>query len=333
MRDGIAAVTNHRAETAPVRDPVLTRRSTAVTIAPDDPAPLRPMDSFTVALEGLSDFERATLASFFRLAAQRSPGYTLVDEPGISDFLVADADNPAAVSALKVSRRTGDAVFVGRVAPAGASAWLPRPVDPVALLRELDKLVELRLAPPDAPLGAAGGAIAALDAAAGVRHAGGRAPADAPAPAAGPFPAWRGGAAREVLVVEDSAIARKFLQQRLQRLGYRVQTASSGEDALDVLDSRWFPIVFLDVTLGPPGSVDGLQVCQSIKQRSGRPGGAPTSVVLVTSASTSSDRVRGSLAGCDAYLTKPLMEREFIAALQHIDPAFEWSGQSASSAV
>jgi two-component system, cell cycle response regulator len=136
-----------------------------------------------------------------------------------------------------------------------------------------------------------------------------------------------------VLVVEDSAIARKFLQQRLERLGYRVQTASSGEDALDVLDSRWFPIVFLDVALGPPGSVDGLHVCQSIKQRAAKPGGAPTSVVLVTSASTSSDRVRGSLAGCDAYLTKPLMEREFMAALKQVDPAFEGNGEAAPSAV
>jgi two-component system, cell cycle response regulator len=306
-----------------------------MTIGPDGLTPPRPMDTFTVALEGLSDFERATLASFFRLAVQRSPGYALVDESGISDFLVADADSPAVVSALKANRRTGDAVFVGRVAPAGSVTWLPRPVDPIAILRELDALVELRLAPPAESLRGAGGAIAALDAAAaaGGRPGADRPPVDAPTPAASPLQAWRGGAAREVLVVEDSAIARKFLQQRLERLGYRVQIASSGEDALDVLDSRWFPIVFLDVVLGPPGSVDGLQVCQSIKQRAAKPGGAPTSVVLVTSATTSSDRVRGSLAGCDAYLTKPLMEREFIDALKQVDSAFEGNGRAAASAV
>lgn len=307
------------------------------------PPPLPPsLDNFTVAIEGFSDFERVTLASFFRLAAQRSPAYALVEEAGISDFLVADADHPAIVATLKANRRTGDTVFVGRSAPAGALAWLPRPVDPMAIVRELDTLVDLRLAPPPESLLARGGAIATMDLsrvdAPGVdlllseSEAAFRAAALGQ-PSAGPLPAWRGGAAREVLVVEDSAIARKFLQLRLQRLGYRVQLSTSGEDALDVLEQRWFPIVFLDVVLGPPGGIDGLRVCQHIKQRAAQPGGAPTSVVLVTSASSSSDRVRGSLAGCDAYLTKPLMEREFIDALRRVDPAFDWSDEAASSAV
>lgn len=298
-----------------------------------------PLDSFTVAIDGFSDFERATLASFFRLAAQRSPAYTLIEEAGISDFLIVDADHPALVAALKANRRTGDAVCVGRGAPSGALAWLPRPVDPMAIVRELDALVALRLAPPPESLAARGGPIAPvdlsrLDGAPGTDLA---LPVTAPAHAAhasgGPLPGWRGGAAREVLVVEDSAIARKFLQLRLQRLGYRVQTSNSGEDALDVLEHRWFPIVFADIALGPAGSIDGLQVCRQIKTRAAQPGGAPTSVVLVTSATTSSDRVRGSLAGCDAYLTKPLLERDFIEALRRVDPAFEWHGEAAPSSV
>lgn len=298
------------------------------------PPALLPLDSFTVAIDGFSDFERATLASFFRLAAQRSPAYTLVEEAGISDFLIVDADHPALVAALKANRRTGDAVCVGRSAPPGAVAWLPRPVDPMAIVRELDGLVKQRLAPPPESLAVHASPIAAvdlsrLDGAPGTDLA---LPVAAPV-ADGPLPGWRGGAAREVLVVEDSAIARKFLQLRLQRLGYRVQTSTSGEDALDVLERRWFPIVFLDVALGPPGGIDGLQVCQQIKARAASPGGAPTSVVLVTSAATSSDRVRGSLAGCDAYLTKPLLEREFIEALRRVDPAFEWRGEAASSSV
>ena len=302
-------------------------------------APL-PLDSFTVAIDGFSDFERATLASFFRLAAQRNPAYTLVEEAGISDFLIVDADHPALVAALKANRRTGDAVCVGRSAPAGALAWLPRPVDPMAIVRELDGLVGQRLAPPPESLAARGGPIGPVD----LSRLDGAPGTDLTLPDAlpsagatpvsgGPLPGWRGGAAREVLVVEDSAIARKFLQLRLQRLGYKVQTSTSGEDALDVLEHRWFPIVFLDVALGPAGAIDGLQVCRQIKTRAAQPGGAPTSVVLVTSAATSSDRVRGSLAGCDAYLTKPLLERDFIEALQRVDPAFEWQAEAAPSSV
>jgi two-component system cell cycle response regulator len=303
--------------------------------------------SYTVALEGFSAFERTALASFFRLAAQRSPAYVQVTEAGMADFLIADADHPAALAAVKGSRRIGDTVFVGKSAPPGALAWLPRPIDPMHIVRELDSLVELRHAPPApaadaAPAGTAG--IAAMDLSrlddqgvvdlllpeADVAF---QAAALAEAPTRAAAPAWRGGAAREVLVVEDSAIARKFLQLRLQRLGYRVQTSASGDDALDILEHHWFPIVFTDVGLGPAGSVDGFRVCQRIKQRAAQPGGAPTAVVLVTALTGSSDRVRGSLAGCDAYLTKPLMEAEFIAALKLVDPAFEWSSEGVLSPV
>ena len=297
--------------------------------------------TYSVALEGFSAFERSSLTSFFRLAAQRSPAYVQVAEAGMADFLVADADHAASLAAVKRGQRTGDTVFVGRSAPPGAMAWLPRPIDPMHIVRELDSLVELRHALPTPPAGtlAAGtAAIAAVDLSrldgevdlllpeADVAF---QAAAMAEPPAREAAPAWRGGAAREVLVVEDSAIARKFLQLRLQRLGYRVQTSASGEDALDILQHRWFPIVFLDVGLGPAGSVDGLRVCQRIKQRAAQPGGAPTAVVLVTGLAGSSDRVRGSLAGCDAYLTKPLMEAEFITALKLVDPAFEWSREGA----
>jgi CheY-like chemotaxis protein len=303
-----------------------------------------PVDTYTVALEGFSAFERTALASFFRLAAQRSPAYVQVAEAGLSDFLIADADHAASLAAVQRQQRSGDTVFVGRNAPAGALAWLPRPIDPMHIVRELDTLVELRLAPPAAGELPAGSAkIAAMDLSRleddcvdlllPETDAAFQAAALAASPAQTALPAWRGGAAREVLVLEDSAIARKFLQLRLQRLGYRVMTSASGDDALDILEHHWFALVFADVMLGPPGSIDGLQVCRSIKQRAAQPGGKPTAVVLVTSLAGSSDRVRGSLAGCDVYLTKPLMESDFIAALRQVDPAFDWRSEAAASSV
>jgi two-component system cell cycle response regulator len=274
-------------------------------------------DHYSVALEGFSTFERDALASFFRLAAERTPAYHRVDEAGLSDFLIADADQASALQAVRQGRRLRDTVFIGRRAPEGAVVCLPRPLDPMRIVRALDRLLELRLAlPPEAPSGlmpldfeAPAGAPAALP------------PAVAAAPSSKAKP--RGGAGRDVLVVEDSAIARKFLQQRLERLGYHVQAVASGEEALRLLEQRAYTIAFLDVLLGAPGSVDGLQLCRAVKQQAARLG-VSTPVVLVTSLKGSSDRVRGSLAGCDAYLTKPLLEEPFIATLQQIDPAFEW---------
>lgn len=280
-------------------------------------------DRYSVALEGFSAFERESLASFFRLAAQRSPAYERVDEAGLADFLVVDADRPAAVEAVAHGRRERDTVFIGAGAPAGALACLHRPVDPLAIVRELDRLLEMRLAVPDAPPDADSGLMPLRfdepAAAAPAPPAPRRQATVAPAPARAP----RGGGGREVLVVDDSAIARKFLQQRLERFGYRVHLAASGAEALELLAQRAYALAFLDVVLGPAGSVDGLQVCQAVKQQATRQG-LRTPVVLVTALKGSSDRVRGSLAGCDAYLTKPLLEEPFVTTLRQVDPAFDW---------
>ena len=133
-----------------------------------------------------------------------------------------------------------------------------------------------------------------------------------------------GGGGREVLVVDDSAIARTFLAQRLTALRYRVHLADDGEQALVMCAEQAFDIVFLDITLGGENSVDGLRVCQRLKRHPRQAGGAAPAVVIVTGDASSSTRVRGALAGCDAYLVKPLIEAAFLDALRAVDPHFEW---------
>ncbi|WP_395691482.1 response regulator [Piscinibacter sp.] len=299
------------------------------------------IDTFTVAIEGFSAFERQALASFFRLAARRSPAFRQVDEPGMADFLIADADHAASVAAVRRGQRVEDTVFIGAAAPEGAAAWLPRPIDPVHVMRALDELVELRLSAPEPPSAMMDLDPMEVDTLRGglddlpQRRAEPSAPAAEAAPAPAPAPAAsrpRGGGGREVLLVEDSPIARQFLKQRLQHLGYRVIECASGEAALDLLSRRTFEMVFLDVVLGPPGSIDGLQLCQRLKQRGAQRAGLRTVVVMVTGLDGATDRVRGSLAGCDAYLTKPLHESEFIATLLQVDPAFEWQADTATAA-
>ncbi len=291
-------------------------------------------DTFTVAIEGFSAAEREALAAVFRLAARRSPAFQQGEEAGVSDFLIADADSAPAVAAVKRGQRLGDTVFIGSKSPSGANAWLPRPIDPAHVLRELEVLVELRLSLPDPP--------SEMMPLGPVEHAEPAAPRSAVAAAAPrverrrrprpPKPAWPGGGGREVLLVEDSAIARQFLKRRLYHLGYKVHECASGEAALEVLSRRTFGMAFLDITLGPPGSIDGLQLCQRLKQRGAHAAGLRTVVVMVTGLDGATDRVRGSLAGCDAYLTKPLHEAEFIATLMQVDPDFIWEGAAAAGA-
>jgi len=256
---------------------------------------------YTVALQGFSDFERRAMASFFRLAQQRAPAYVQAATPAESDFLIADADHPADVAAVRDARRLQDTIFIGAQSPAGAVAWLPRPIEPTHIVRELDLLLELRLASFDEP-----------------------APPDAASDwmSSGPNELMTadGQPAKDVLVVDDSRIALKFLQSRLQGLGYRVHLARTAEQALERLSTQAFSLVFLDVVLGPEGTTDGLALCQHIKQRQAHPGGLAPAVVVVSGLTGSMHRVRAELAGCDAYLTKPLMETEFVTTLRQLDP-------------
>lgn len=275
-----------------------------------------------VAFEGFSEFERTALASFFRLARPRGPVLLPVAGAAQAEWLVVDADNTAAVEAVHAAGRTRDALFIGTQAPAGAFAWLTRPIDLQHIVRELEALVELRrsgLLAGIEPVPSGGvdlllqdtgatGLTAAVDA--------DRTLASTALPLTEP-----GGGGRPVLVVEDSAIAPKFLAQRLARFGYRVVLARTGEEALAAFELQPFTIVFAHIALGPANAIDGLRVCQAIK-RHARSAHSPTSMVIVTGHSNATARVRGSLAGCDAFLTKPLMEPEFIAALRQVDPLF-----------
>ena len=284
--------------------------------------------TYRVALEGFSEFERAMLASFFRLAERRTPAYVYVNDSAQSDLIVANTDKAQLLERIVASRRVNDTVFVGSKAPDQAIARVERPIEPTQILRELDQLVALRtvriVMDTDLPSSSLPSLPAAPSSVDLLLH-------DISLPGTGNIadddasPAGHGGG-RAVLVVDDSPIARKFLHARLHRLGYAVQTATSGEQALEQSGRQAFSIVFLDVGLAPADTsgaqLDGLQVCQRIRQRAQQRGDAGPAVVLVTGSTSSSERVRGSLAGCDAYLTKPLLEAEFIEVLGTVDPLF-----------
>ncbi len=118
-----------------------------------------------------------------------------------------------------------------------------------------------------------------------------------------------------ILVVDDSDIALKFMRNRLTRFGFRTDLVNSGEEALGRLSARPYKFVFLDVMME---GLDGYQTCRAIKQRKYTEGKPPV-VVMLTSRGGTIDKIRGTLAGCDAYLTKPLNERDLIAVLAKHD--------------
>lgn len=116
-----------------------------------------------------------------------------------------------------------------------------------------------------------------------------------------------------VLLVDDSAVALGFLEARLGRWKFEFDRAPSGQAALALLAQHSYDLVFLDVDLGPHSELDGLALCQHVKQT---PALMNALVVMVSAHHSELDRVRGTLAGCDAYLGKPVDAAGLEALLQ-----------------
>lgn len=109
----------------------------------------------------------------------------------------------------------------------------------------------------------------------------------------------------KAMVVDDSQPVRKQLEIQLKMLGVSVELAENGEQAIELSKGNEYDIIFLDVVM--PG-IDGYKVCKFLKQNKRSKG---TPVIMLTGKSSPFDKVKGSLSGCDTYLTKPLEHDEF----------------------
>ncbi len=109
----------------------------------------------------------------------------------------------------------------------------------------------------------------------------------------------------KALIVDDSSAVRKQIEIELKLLGVEVKSAVSGEEAIAVCRDNDFDIIFLDVVM--PG-IDGYKVCKHLKKYHRTKN---TPVVMLTGKTSPFDKVKGSLSGCDSYLTKPLEHEGF----------------------
>ena len=111
------------------------------------------------------------------------------------------------------------------------------------------------------------------------------------------------------LVVDDEERVRYVLEETLRRVGHVVVTASSGEEALDLLRDTSFDVAVVDLNLG--GHVDGLRVLEAIRWR--WPG---TATVILTAHGSLESAMAAIREGVDAYLLKPSKPAEVRQAVQ-----------------
>jgi len=106
---------------------------------------------------------------------------------------------------------------------------------------------------------------------------------------------WR----KVILVVDDSLTIRKALSSILEKNDYRVVTAEDGSHALARLNEAVPDLVLLDITMP---WMDGYQVCKIIKEKALT---KKVPVIMLSGKDGIFDKVRGKLAGCNDYVTKP----------------------------
>tara|TARA_R110002049_G_scaffold142489_5_gene304320 strand:+ start:822 stop:1184 length:363 start_codon:yes stop_codon:yes gene_type:complete len=115
-----------------------------------------------------------------------------------------------------------------------------------------------------------------------------------------------------VLIVDDSPTEIHKLTSMLEKNGYSVLVAESGEAGAEVVKREQPDAVLMDIVL--PG-LNGFQATRQLS-RSSETEHIP--VIIVTTKDQETDKVWGMRQGAKAYLTKPVSEKNLIGALQDV---------------
>ncbi len=111
------------------------------------------------------------------------------------------------------------------------------------------------------------------------------------------------------LVVDDSPSVRKQLEIELELFNVNVDYAATAKEAMDLLDTDDYDVAFLDVVLPDK---DGFSICRHIKETS-----KDTTVIMLTGKAKQADKVKGALAGCNAYMVKPVGRMTFQSTVRN----------------
>jgi CheY-like chemotaxis protein len=110
--------------------------------------------------------------------------------------------------------------------------------------------------------------------------------------------------AHEVLVVDDEVVVLTVLRELLRRSGYRVTTAASAEEAIDLMRKRSFDLVLTDKNLPGASGLEVLRVARSLDP--------PPAVVMITAYSSYDSAVTALDIGAQDYIEKPIRDVEAL---------------------
>jgi two-component system alkaline phosphatase synthesis response regulator PhoP len=115
-----------------------------------------------------------------------------------------------------------------------------------------------------------------------------------------------------VLIIEDEPNIIELVAYNLEKEGWLVSKAQTGEEGWDKIQAEHPDIILLDLML--PG-IDGMEICRRTRQNKLT---RDIPIIILTAKAEEADRVLGLETGADDYVTKPFSPRELIARIRAV---------------
>ncbi len=233
-----------------------------------------------------------------RSASDRDRPYDLVlldgQMPGMDGFEVADVireeEDLVKVAMMMLTSTGQQRRHVERAREAGIASYLVKPIRRTRLLQAIHRVLA----------GAGGGG-------AGER-------------------ARRGEVVKEarILLVDDTEENRMLVGAYLKGTAYELETAESGEEAVDTVcrDDERFDLILMDIQMPVMDGYDATRAIRAWEEEVGRD---PVPIVALTAHALDAERKKSAEAGMDHHLTKPIKKKELVAAIR------EWSRKPAGA--
>ena len=123
----------------------------------------------------------------------------------------------------------------------------------------------------------------------------------------------------KILIVDDEEHIRELFRFYLDKEGFSVVQAASGEEALHLLENEYIDLAIVDIMMPV---MDGFQLVEEMKEMKDIP------VIMLTAKSQSADKLRGFSLGIDDYVTKPFDPDELLARVKTILKRYSINSQN-----
>ena len=117
---------------------------------------------------------------------------------------------------------------------------------------------------------------------------------------------------QKILIIDDDIDTLKLVGIMLERKGFTIHAATTGQKGIKLSQSELPDLIILDIMIP---DIDGYEVARTIR---GNPATESIPIIMFTAKSQVDDKVEGLEAGADAYITKPARPRELFAQVNSI---------------